>query len=225
MSDGGAGARVQVRVWRGYGRAGRALGRPHAVYRPTGPIDPLAAGNRVADGLLAVFDARPRFAFQTPARHEEALRYLLADGAAVERGDYLVAADDGAVHFVADKPALAPIVAVRCNAVVSVQRLAASASWGVMAEPEAPAAETPLLSGWPASMLQGGRGITGGADMLPGGQPLPQYEVLLPAVPGLAGLPAPGDALVDKRGRRFEVGWSEASPLGWRLMVRLVVAV
>jgi hypothetical protein len=87
-----------------------------------------------------------------------------------------------------------------------------------------PAAVTPLMSLWPASVLaagQGGRGaLPGDAPGLLGGAG--GWAVLLPAagVDDQAVLLRPGDLAHDELGRSGVVSSAELTELGWRLHVR-----
>jgi hypothetical protein len=210
---------IQAKVWRGYGIAAAKTGTPHDLYRPSGPAEPLALLNRVAT-LPATLDARPSYKFAIPALHGDWERYALVDGAVVQPGDYLVSSSDD-IYFIAAMPALQPIICAICTETISVRRLTAARAFGAIEDrSDAATSETELFSDWPVSMLFSGRG-RGATDDIPGDQADPDYQIIMPAVPG-CDIPRSGDVLLDHRRRRFAVGWVETSSLGWRMLARLL---
>jgi len=216
------GPAIQAKVNKGYRKAAGKLGWPHQQYRPFGPDSPLAPISFVGD-LLAVMDARPGYNFTNPATHADAMRYALVDGDAVKVADYLVGPQE--TVFVAGLPPLQPIVCVACNVTLTLRRAAAEDDFGSVDAPPGPqqaGAERVLWTSWPASMLHAGR-VGGDETTLPGDSPPAAFTVLMPAVPEVDP-PRQGDVVVDERGRRFAVMWHEAGHLGWRMVVRLLVA-
>lgn len=213
------GAKIQARVDRGFAIAARVAGFPYRLYRPSDPLNPLRLVDRIGE-VKAAFDARPSYKFNTPPDHGDFLRYALVDGAAVERGDYLVG--ERGTLFVADKPTFYGTTCVLTNAVVALRRLGAPLGFGAISDRSDAETEQVLFQGWPASMLYAGRG-GGDAVTTPGDVPNPEFLVHLPPIPGIAD-PRPGDVLTDDRGRRFAIAWWEQSALGWRLAARLMTA-
>lgn len=215
------GAGIQRKVDRGFAIAARKAGFPGVLYRPSDPLNPLRLLDRVGP-IMAVFDARPGLRFNSPPNHGDALRYAIVDGAAVERGDYLIGEAFGTL-FVADKPPFYGPTCVSCNATISLRRLSNEVGFGAIEDrTAAPAEEQLLWQNWPGSMLYGGRG---GGDPIqtPGDLPNPEYMVMLPVIPDVP-MPQPGDVLVDGLERRFSVAWAEQSSLGWRIIARLMTA-
>jgi hypothetical protein len=211
---------IDAKVAAGFARAAAVAGFDYDLYRPTDPLNPLRLIDRI-DTVKAVFDAQPALKFTTPGLHSASTRYAIIDSALVQQGDYLVS--DTETLFVAAKPPFYSAVCILCTATVSLRRLGAPAGFGAIADrSDAATGETLIFSGWPASVLFAGRGRTG-ADDLPGDMPSPEYMILLPPVPGIE-VPRPGDVIVDDAGRRMAVGWQETSPLGWRIIGRLMTA-
>ncbi len=211
---------IQARIYAGYGKAARVVGMPHDLFRPYEPDDPLRLVN--LEGVVrAVFDARPSLKFSIPAQHNDAFRYAVVDGTAVQVGDYLVGPKE--TVFVAGMPDLQSIVCIGCNTKVSLRRTPPDPDFGPI-EDRSPdvSSEVRVFHDWPASMLYSGRG--GGDDVqLPGDAPPPNWNLLMPPVPTVAP-PREGDVMVDALGRRFAVSWCEVSHLGWRMIVRDLVA-
>lgn len=212
---------IQSKVDRGFAIAAKRAGFPCDLYRPADPLHPLRLLDLVGP-ISAVFDARPGLKFNIPPEHTTALRYAIVDGAAVERGDYIIGNRVGTL-FVADKPPFYATTCVSCNATVSLRRVTDEVGFGAIEDRrDAPSEEQLLWANWPVSMLYGGRG---GGDTVttPGDLPNPEYMVLAPIIPGVE-MPRPGDVLVDGLERRFSVAWCEQSSLGWRIVVRLMTA-
>jgi hypothetical protein len=217
-----SGAMIQQRVWKGYRKAAAKLGFPHQHYRPFGPESPLAPVSFLGE-VLAVMDARPGYNFNRPAQHDDAFRYALVDGAAVQVADYLVGPQE--TVFVAGLPALQPLVCIACNAILTMRRASAEDDFGSVDAPPGPmetGAERVMWTGWPASMLHSGL-IGGDETALPGDAPPAAFMVLMPRVPDVDP-PRAGDVVTDERNRRFAVVWHEAAHLGWRMLVRHLAA-
>lgn len=210
--------RIQTRIHQGYGKAAAKLGRPVDIYRPTDPLRPLRPLD-LWGSTRAVFDADADFKFNNPARSNVALRYALVEGAAVQRGDYLVS--EAATHFVADTPPLLPIACVLCNALVSLYRTESVSGFGSTVPPGT-VSETVAVKDWPASVLLAGRG-SGDDVPLPGDVSPPNFDVLLPVVPN-AETPQAGWVVRDDAGRRFAVSALDANAAGWRLLARVLAA-
>jgi hypothetical protein len=215
-------AQLQERLYSGNAKVAQKLGRNHGLYRPSSAMNPIAAGNLVATlpAWLTSGGAPPASA-DRPNRFGEATRIAIVDGTQTLVGDYLVAGD-GTSFFIAAMEPLLPILAVACNRIVSLARPQAGVMPG--AQPYGgdlgPAAETPLMSGWPASVLAGSGGGPSEAK-LPGDVGIPGWNLLLPAWPGAA--LRPGDIVSDDTARRFIVASAELSPLGWRIRLRQAI--
>lgn len=210
------GRKVGAKVHAGYGKAAAKLGTLVEIYRPTEAFDPLRLLD-LSGTALAVFDSNPGFRFSTPAQAGNPIRFALVEGSRVQSGDYIIG--ETGRHFVADMPALQPIVCVICNATVTLLRPTASDDFG-STEPPGKTEEVEQARGWPASVLGARRGS--GDDMqVPGDASPASHDVLLPAVSCIP-QPRSGDVVADNYDRRFRVDAFEASALGWRLVVRLL---
>ena len=192
-------ARAQDAVYRGLGRAGRAVGEWCEVFRPDGPLLPLASRCRVLR-MPAAFSA-PDGRFARPVGHGQVYWHGVFDAAYTKVGDY-IRRGDGAVWFIAAQQALMPVLCVRASPVVEVRRQAGPerpglAPYGGLV---AGGAEV-LLRGWPAGVV-----AASGASAL-----------LLPALSGV--VLRPGDLVDDDLGRGGVIAQAELSELGWRLLV------
>jgi hypothetical protein len=203
--------RLQDRISRGFGAAARHIGAPYDAYRSAGATDPLASANRYLR-LPAAFDAEDP-SFQRPSGYGRATWFGIFDGAYTQPGDYL--RGPAGTFFVAAQQALLPSLCVLTNRVVSLFRPAGPTTPGMNGYGGVLlAAATPLLTGWPASILTAGSGTAGN---LPGDASIPSWTVLLPETP--VALRA-ADLIRDDLGRTYVVGTAESTALGWRILVK-----
>jgi hypothetical protein len=78
-------------------------------------------------------------------------------------------------------------------------------------------AAIPILTGWPASVLEdGGRSAGSSLD-----QKFGQWMLLLPVLPVS---PEAGDVVTDDLAQTYVVGATEHSDLGWRITMRQISA-
>ncbi len=209
---------LQAKIYQGYADAAIRLGTLYSQYRPSGVSAPIASGNLLGT-ILVAFDAAASFNFGRPALYAKPVWYALLDGTQTVVGDYLVG--EAGTYFIAAQEPLLPIAAVLCNRTVSVLRPAGNT--GVGAQPyggDTAATETPVMTTWPASILQGTKGEKGDVA-LPGDIRQPWYAILLPAWPGV--LIDTADVLNDDLGRRMKVSGAELTNLGWRLTAELAL--
>jgi hypothetical protein len=209
-------------IQRSLGRAAHAVGSWCDAYRAAGKDHPLAVANRFMK-LQAAFSP-PDAGFARPVGYGQAVWWGLYDAAYTRVGDFLVrpasapGQTDGGVWFVAAQQPMLPVLCVRATRVVDFARPAAAASAGLNGYGGVTAQNTQDLAlGWPASVLASGSGGVGGAD-LPSGAPPGNWDVLLPAIPGI-GL-RNGDVMRDDLGRSGVVSSAEKTDLGWRLLVK-----
>ncbi len=211
------GRKVPDMIRRGLGLAGRGAGDWCDLYRAGSAEMPLAAANRVMR-LPAAFVAldNPKSAVS----YGVAVWQGIFDAGYAQPGDYLVGADG--VFFVASMPRLGPVLCVKTNRTVTLARPSAPAMAGLTRYGGVlPTQTTPLMTAWPASVLNrqrdGGRGaLPGDAPGLPGGAG--GWEVLMPGTPGV--LLRPGDLVSDDLGRTAVLSGTELTALGWRLFAR-----
>ena len=188
--------RVQDSVYRGLGRAGRVVGEWCEVFRPDGPMLPMASRCRVLR-MPAAFSA-PDGRFAQPVGHGQVYWHGVFDAAYTRVGDY-IRRGDGAVWFIAAQQALLPVLCVRASRVVEVRRPAAPERPGLAPYGGTVAGGAAvLLRGWPVGVVAAG-------------------GMLLPAWRGV--VLRPGDLVRDDLGRDGVIAQAELSELGWRLQV------
>lgn len=208
------GATLQARIYSGYAKSAQRIGLPFTQYRPADPLAPLAAPIGTLYAHFRVDDS-----FARPNVHGKALWLAYIDGARVQAGDYLAGAPG--TFFIAAMQPLLPVLAVACNRTVTAARIAAPPAVGALGyNADLPSAETPLMAGWPCSILRGQRGEKNEVG-LPSDVRQPGWECLLPAWPGLQIRNA--DIITDDEGRRHIASACEHTDLGWRLTLQQAV--
>jgi hypothetical protein len=220
-------ADIQALIDAGYGYAADVLGASFAVYRPSGPLSPTDLTRQIAT-LLAKFDVSPTFAHRQPSNYKNPIYYLLADASMLLPGDYLVGAQ-GTWYVAGIEPNVPPLC-IACNRTLTLTRTSdndathaggARGYGGRITRPSAAEAtaglgETPLMTGWPASVLLGTKGESAPATgRLPTDTRSPWWSIKLPAVPGVT--LGNTDRVTDDLGRAYTVSAAELTDLGWNL--------
>lgn len=193
-------------------------GRAFAVYRSTSAADPLATS-------LGTTLAYP---YRTPKGHGDADWFLMIGTDLAQVGDYLVLGDE--VYIYALAPFLMPAQAIRCNRRVAMLTQAAptnpvgTQSYGGVCAADSLAvlgavdAAGALVTGWPCSILIGGRTERGAS--LPMSTKDAGWTIMLPRA--LPVRPAANSIFLDDLGRRYTTEAAELSELGWRCNVKEV---
>jgi hypothetical protein len=206
------GALLQSKVYAGYAKAAAKIGLTFSQYRPTTGTAALAAGNKL--GTLPVSFNAQDFGYSKPSKYGNAVWYCLADGTQLAPGDYLEG--NGATYFIAAMQPLLPILAVKCNRVVTLYRPQQQTGVGAVGYGGNTAGnQTVIASGFPASILQGSKGEKGEVN-LPGDVRSPWWILLLPNLPGALYLRT-DDIVIDDFGRRYTLSSVEQTELGWRM--------
>lgn len=217
-------ARLQSKLYSGYGKAALRLGYAFTVYRPSGPNTPLAAGNISGSAVNATFTPRAAgFNFEMTSEYKNPLFHGMFDATSVNVGDYLVA-QGHETYFVAAKQDLAPILCVQCNNTITIKRPGGAGTIGPQGYSGAtPDTDVCIMTDWPASVIYDARGKNTGSA-LPMDELSPFFMILVPALPGVD--VRPSDIIFDANTptRRYIVASSELSALGWRIVVQHAVA-
>lgn len=204
------GTRIQQVVYRGYAISAAKIGLPYAQYRPvSSDITALAP---ISTSLLASFNAED-MKYGKPNKYGKPTWYALLDGTQTQVGDYLVGA--AGTFFIAAQQPLLPILAVECNRTLSFARPQAQSDVGAVTnyEGNTPDTQTPLATGWYASVLQGTKGEKNEVA-LPSDVRTPWWAMLFPAIPGVT--LQSGDLVSDDIGRRYILSSVELTDLGYR---------
>jgi hypothetical protein len=203
------GAQVQANIYKGYARAAAQIGVSHAVFRPSSPRNPLTSANQVAT-LPASFNLED--GYERPNKYGNGVWRAIVDGTQLRVGDYLVGLQ---TWFIAGLEALLPIVAIQCNRTLNFVRPAQVSGAGAVGYGgDTQAAEMPLMTGWPASVLDGGKSEANEVR-LPGDTHNPSWAILVPAIAGVTLRVA--DVAIDDQTRRLVLTSAELTEFGWRL--------
>ena len=204
------GATLQARIYSGYAKAALRIGQNADQYRAATAANPTAIGNKQRT-IPASFNAED-MGYGKPNKYGHPTWYGLFDGSLTRVGDYLIGAFG--TFFIAAQQQALPILCVECNAVVDIHRPQDQTAVGAIGYGgNTDASETALMTQWPASILQGGKGIKDGA--LPGDVKSPEWQVLLPAFAGVT--LRFGDIIIDNMARRLVIGSAELTDAGWRM--------
>ncbi|WP_318833697.1 hypothetical protein [Burkholderia cepacia] len=203
-------AKLQTKVYKGYGKAAQRIGPLFTIYRPSSASNPISSGN-IVTSLNASFNAED-MTYSRPNKYGKATWFCLVDGTQTRVGDYLSNASQ--TFFIAAMQQTLPILTVECNRRVNLLRPYQVSGVGETGYGgDTAAGETPLMTGWPASVLQGTKGEKNEVA-LPGDVRNPWWIVLLPAFAGVTLRTA--DIITDELSRRYIISSAELTDLGWR---------
>lgn len=215
-------AGIQAKVYAGYAKAAQYVGLSFKQYRGGNGADVLGPiGMAPKATLTASFTpAASTFNFGKGPTHKDTFFNTLIDGSQTQVGDYLVGAAD--TYFICSQQPLLPIVSVRCNRVLTISAPGPSKTYGAQSaySGTTPANETPVMAGWPASLLFDARGRAAEVG-LPLDLPSPFYVILMPAWPETD--VRTGYVITDDQDRRYIVSATELTPLGWRIFAQQAI--
>lgn len=205
-------ATLQARIYAGYAKAALRIGYMVDQYRPVIGSHPLYFGNKLRS-FPASFNAED-MTYSRTNKYGKATWFGMFDGSLTQVGDFLVNDQDG-IFFIAAQQTALPILLVQCNRTINVLRPAAQAGVGAVGYGgDTIATETPLMTAYPASVLQGTKGEKNMAG-LPMDDRNPWVQILLPAVSGIT--IRTSDIITDDLGRRMIASSAELTDLGWRI--------
>lgn len=200
--------KLQKKVYSGYAKAALRIGPIFNLYRPTDPLAPISSP---IASLNASFNAED-MTYGRPNKYGKPTWFCLVDGTQTQVGDYLI--NDDKTYFIAAQQTILPILAVDCNRTINVLRPQQQMGEGLLGYGgDTDENETPLMTGWPASVLQGTKGEKGEVN-LPGDVRNPWWQMLFPAFPGVNLRTA--DIITDDLQRRYVISSAELTDLGWR---------
>lgn len=211
-------ATLQSRIYAGYGKAALRIGQLYSQYRPSGFANPLATQRGT---LYASFNSED-MKYSRPNKYGKATWYGVFDGSLTQAGDYLVG--PGGTFFIAAQQQALPILVVGCNRTVRIGRTPTDATPGLQAYSGVVESDQVdvlgtsdalggIATGWPASILIGGRSDKDGK--LPSSVKSAGMIILLPPSVPIAIIES--DIIHDDLGRRYAVYTAELTDLGWRI--------
>lgn len=203
------GSKLIAKVYKGYGKAAQRIGFAYQQFRATSANNPLAT--TALQSLPCSFTTN--FTFSQPNKYGQATWLGIFDGTSVQPGDFLTGR--AGTFFVAAMQDLLPIYCVQCNRTISVLRVSMDSGVGQVGYGgDTTGTEQVLMSGWPASVLQGTKGEQNDAN-LPSDVRTPWWAILMPAWPGI--VLRTSDIISDDIGRRYTVSSAELTDMGWRI--------
>ena len=209
------GATLQNKIYGGYAKAAKRIGRNTDVYRPTDSTAAIVSANKV-ETIPASFNAED-MKYGKPNKYGHPTWYVLLDGRLTQVGDYLDNAYDG-TYFIAAQQTGLPILCVQCNRVVSALRPQIQSGLGAQGYGgNTDSKEAPLITSWPASILQGIKGERSEVG-LPGDNRTPWWSILMPYLAGA--VLRTGDIIKDDLHRRYIISSAELTDLGWRITAK-----
>ncbi len=222
-------------ILQSYAATAAAIGLPYQIFHSTGS-NPLSTPSVETTPVVVTSAKSSGFDYKRSSTFDDTLFALQADFTNIHIGDYLVGS--GGTFFIADMPALRPVVAVQCNRVVNLLRQNSQVApaggstggmpsqsgstgtyWGKSSTPQTTttgAGEDTLISGVPCNVIgTAGRATGTGED--PSGPPGPsRWRFYMPQSAFPKGSLQDGDILVDEEGNRHMVSAAYWSSIGYR---------
>lgn len=195
------------------------LGLPLSQYRATSTATPIAAGNLLTSSLLVWITADAKLmAAKAFDRKKPDEVFAGLDVSQTRVGDYLVgqvvAGGEAQTFFIVSQDVPAPIRLALCNRVLSIYKPGEQTPGPTFYSGDIGGLGASVLTGWPASVIQGTKGEAGVAK-LPGDVRAPWFSVLLPAFPGVQ--INVFDVATDDDGQRYIISSVEETTFGYRL--------
>lgn len=207
---------LNYKVYKGLAIAAKHVGQPCSIYRPVqssmrAALDPANYRERIDASFAA------DYSYSKPVKYATATWTAVIDGRHTQPGDYIVGprADMSDIYFIAQQTMMLPILAVKCNRTLTVKRASNTDSFGYSPAYRGDDVrfESLILTGFPASVLEGTKGEKGDAN-LPEDIRLPWWRIMLP----YCGIQIQTmDLLYDDLGNRYIVSSTELTELGWRI--------
>jgi hypothetical protein len=208
-------ARIQNRIYYGYGKAAIRLGTDHSIYRSSNGVDPISSGNLLGTQKISI-DADLKY--NKARKSGDMMWYFLPEDGLGQNGsfalanyDYMVGPDT--TYFIADidpGDRLSPPSCIECNAVASIASVTNSLTPGSNGyqsyQPSSPPSNY-YLTNFPCAILQYARGYKEMSLKQPTSSGLPSYQIIVPAFDDV--VIKIGDILTDTTGRRMQINSAE----------------
>lgn len=213
-------ARIQNRIYYGYGKAAQRLGVSHDIYRSATAIDPLNSANLIQTLFVSIDQD---YTYNKPAKYGDPVwQFLPENGLSLLNFDFMVNPDN--IYYIIDvdpTDRLSPPICVECNKTITISRPSVSQQPGANGYSEyLPGTATILYSNCPAAMIEYSRGDNTTSMKIPTSVKMPQYKVYLPMLGDVQIIT--GDIVQDSNNNRFAVSSVEITDLGYRLMAQVL---
>src|SRR5579872_3147802 len=211
-------ARIQNRIYYGYGKAAIRLGTEHSIYRSPDGINPIQENNFIGTQLVSMDQD---YKYTKQKKYGDAVWQILPeDGLSLNNYDFLVGPT--ITYYIVDihpDDRLSPPLVVECNATINLIDPKNSLSAGTNSYQQLKTGN-PILLNCPCSILQYTRFASNNMK-LPSSVPLPHYEISLPDFDDV--FIKTGQLIYDTNGRKFAVINAERTKknLGFRILASL----
>lgn len=205
-------ATLQSKLYLGYSKAATRIGNECTVYRPTVAVGNVIDPSNIIGTVFASYNAMD-MQYGKPNLYGKDTWYGLFDATNYNVGDYLVSTDG--TFFIAAKPTILPILAVKCTRTISINRSDVVHQTGAIGYGGGD--EVTIQGPTPCSILYGERGV-GEAD--PSDVRNSIATIVFPYFSGVT--VGVSDIIVDDLSRRYAVNSAELTDLGWRVIVEEV---
>jgi hypothetical protein len=212
-------ARIQNRIYYGYGKAAIHLGVTHDIYRSATAVNPIDSGNLI-DSLLVSVDEDLKY--NKPSRYgHPTWQFLPEDGLTLQNFDFMVGSITYFIVDIAPTDRLSPPLCIECDNVVTITRPSNPLSAGANGYSQyQPGTATPLYTSCPAALIEYSRGDNSTSMKIPTSVKMPQYKVFLPLLGGVQ--LQTGDILQDANNNRYAISSVEQTTLGYRLLAQVL---
>lgn len=195
------------------------LGTAYQQFRPSGPYNPTGNDKLIAT-IPAWITADKAGKGNGPFTYAKPVCYGMVDPDVITVGDYLIG--QFGTFFVASKDGVMQTQLVRCNLTATISRPGPGTADPDYYGGDTQSSLTPILTAWPASIIQGTKGEAGEVK-LPGDVKMAWVSVLLPSVGGVEILPGDWITTTEATPMVYTVSSRELTPLGWRLSAATAV--
>ena len=202
-------AKVQSKIYYGYGQAAKRLGTSYSVYRSTTGIDPISPANLIGTILVS---PNVEWTYTRANKYSNNVWNLCVDGTNLRVGDYLVGSS---TFFIIGMQPLLPIIGVKCDRMITITEpenglVPGGIDYSGYTEDRV----NVVMRNCPCSFLMGTKGEVSEAK-LPMSMKLPWFYVY---VPFFGGNVKTGNIITDNGNISYMVGGDEKTELGWRLL-------
>lgn len=207
------GAKLQLKLLKGYATAARVIGTPFDVYRSASMMTPIALGNKIAT-LPASFTTGLNYA--TYNKPNAPLWTVLIDASSLLPGDWLV--DGSNTYFLADIQPLLPLPAVGCSTTVSIAR----PSYGTATAGGYETTDSLIAQNLPVFMI-GKKDKTTSPHWFPGSTDsvvaTPEWQFYINS--RVEGAVKAHDVIIDSQGTRYEIDTLSFTSFGYIVTARI----
>lgn len=209
--------KIQQKIWKAFGKAGKKLGKPFELYRSAELTNPIQAKNYL-DTKFSAFSLDEKF--KRPPSESMPMWQTWVDGRLethfdIQRGDFLYSPELNETYMIASAELHNTIQSIKCESTISLIRSGYSDSGSGFAP-----GDTEVATSIPCS-IQIGSPAGGHLGYIPAGTHLDeslQTAVIYTWDP--ANEIAVRDAITDNNSRRWNVLATEQTDVGTKLTVR-----